>query len=158
MPRKRNKQRERERERERVLAWMVRTFVHAYSSVVSGFFEDFVLLHTLSLLCSDPLAYASYEITSFVNWTAWEWDDGQSSCSVDPRWEGKCEHRVSSLPGRSRACFPFQCVFSKFISAQHDHVYLFTSWWLSDRGIKFYVCSNAILRLSSRQISKTTPV
>ena len=154
MLRKRNKQRERERERERVLAWMVRTFVHAYSSVVSGFFEDFVLLHTLSLLCSDPLAYASYEITSFVNWTAYDWEDGTASCSVDSRWDGKCEHKVPPFSVCSRACSQFQCALSKFTFVQHDHICPFGPW----RGRQgqmhedFIICTR--MQSAGRQVAK----
>jgi hypothetical protein len=62
-----------------------REYIHEYHIAASSTrFCFFVLVHTLT-----------HELISFVNWTAHAWEDGRASCSVNPRWQNKCEHTVS---------------------------------------------------------------
>jgi len=37
---------------------------------------------------------------SYVNWTAYAWDDGKAACSVNSLWEGQCEHEIVKSPNK----------------------------------------------------------
>ena len=61
------------------------------------------------LKCAKPPAsFASYSgelgdggaSGTFVNWTAYEWENGKASCSVDARWDGNCEQRIVKSPNK----------------------------------------------------------
>ena len=56
----------------------------------------------------------THELISFVNWTAHAWEDGRASCSVNPRWQGKCEQTVSLSISHSLTLSLSHSLFSLF--------------------------------------------